>query len=380
MQHKTEDSATKGLQTFAFQGEVEKFSAFQPIDIKPTLGRDWILNGTNNINYKAYKDAYDDSPTNSSIINDYVTYMNGEGLYDSANGIDLKPFISDEDVLMNCLDQNVYGGYAVQVIWNKSTKKPFKVKYMPIYKLGVKYNQNTLDVDGYWFSYDWNSRFRYVPKLYPKFTGVWKENEVEILVVRNPTPEPFFAVPDYISGIYWAKIEGQVSNYGINFFENGVHDITVVNYNQGRQETPELARIEAEKVRKQIRGTGNSGKIIVSFNDTIEEAVTYDKFPVSELSQNITFLTEEAERKLQIAHGMPKILFSGDQSGGGFSNNAEEYAMALKILYRKKINPKRQVFTNGLKQIFNLINPEIVLWFKDFEEEDTLDNTEETPK
>jgi hypothetical protein len=51
----------------SFEGVV-KFSAYQPIDIKPLYGRKWVTNGVNNVNFKTYKDAYDDSPTNSSII------------------------------------------------------------------------------------------------------------------------------------------------------------------------------------------------------------------------------------------------------------------------------------------------------------------------
>jgi hypothetical protein len=50
----------------SFEGVV-KMSAYQPIDIKPLYGRKWVTNGVNNVNFKTYKDAYDDSPTNSSI-------------------------------------------------------------------------------------------------------------------------------------------------------------------------------------------------------------------------------------------------------------------------------------------------------------------------
>jgi hypothetical protein len=60
----------------SFEGVV-KFSAYQPIDIKPLYGRKWVTNGVNNVNFKTYKDA-DDSPTNSSIINAFVNYVYGE--------------------------------------------------------------------------------------------------------------------------------------------------------------------------------------------------------------------------------------------------------------------------------------------------------------
>ena len=368
-----ETDTKKGLQTFAYQAVVvEKFSEFLPIDIKPRVGLNYVLNGLNNSNYKIYRDAYDDSPTNSAIIDAYVAYMYGDGLFDEKTNKTFSSLISDEDVLLACQDIKTYGGCSLQVIWGDN-QLPLLVKYVPIYKLGIKYNLTSLEVEGYWFSYDWTSRYKYVPVLYPKFTNNYKGNNLEILMIKNPTAEPFFPVPDYKSGLLWARIEGQIGNYGVNFFLNGVHDVTVINYNNGKQESTEIARVEAEKVRDQVRGTGNSGKIIVAFNDSLEEAVTMDKFPVSELSQNITFLTEEAERKLIVAHSAPPILFSGSNSGGGFSNNADEISIATKMLYRKKIEPMRKIFITGFKKITDLLNANSAPKFKDFEEKQ-LDN------
>ena len=72
--NKTEESNNE---VHVFKNEVVKMSAFQPIDIKTRFGQNYVLNGDNNINFKTYKDAYDDSPTNSSIINSFVNYIYG---------------------------------------------------------------------------------------------------------------------------------------------------------------------------------------------------------------------------------------------------------------------------------------------------------------
>jgi hypothetical protein len=376
MERKMKDSHTKDLQTFAFDGSKEKFSAFQPIDIKPRQGQDWILNGNNNINFKTYKDAYDDSPTNSAIIDAYVAYTYGEGLIDNTTKGNLKKYLSDEDALMIVNDFKTYGGYAVQVIWNETEKIPIKIKYIPVYKLGVRYDMDNLKVKGYWFSYDWQNKYKYTPKFYPRFTGSFKGNPLEILLVRRPTAEPFFPVPDYLSGIPWAKVEGELGNSAINHFKNGLTALTVINYNQGRQATPELARQEAKKVRDMATGSENQGKVIVSFNDSLEEAVTVDQLSPPDLNQQNVFYAEEAERKLIVAHSAPPILFSGSNQGNGFSNNADEIAVSTKMLYRKKINPMREIICRGLKEVFDLINAEIMPWFKDFEEEKSLEKSE----
>jgi hypothetical protein len=367
--------ATKRPQTIPEVKQPEKFSKFQPIDIKPRQGQDWILNGNNNSNFDIYKDAYDDSPTNSAIIDAYVNYMYGEGLYDRASGANLKQYISNEDALLLCQDFKTYGGCMVQIVWG-SNQKPLQVKYAPVYKFGVRYDMQSLEVRGYWYSYDWKNRYRYTPNFYPKFEGFYQGNPIEVMLIRRPTAEPFFPIPDYLAGIPWAEVEGELGNAAKNHFKNGLTAMTIINYNQGRQETPELARQEADKVRKLATGTENASKVIVSFNDSIEEAVTVDQLAPPDLNQQNVFFAEEAERKLIVAHSAPPILFAGSNQGNGFSNNADEIAVATKMLYRKKINPMREILTSGLKQIFDLIDATINPWFKDFAEETKLENND----
>tara|TARA_R110000744_G_scaffold121116_2_gene225540 strand:+ start:11072 stop:12268 length:1197 start_codon:yes stop_codon:yes gene_type:complete len=366
------DLITNNIQTHAFEKAV-KMSAFQPIEVRPVIGRDWVLNGLNNLNFKVYRDAYDDSPTNQSIINAFVNYVYGEGLYNASNinDININKYLSKQDALLICQDYKIYGGYAVQIIWNSSDseKKPLKIEYIPVYKLGVNYDMETEIINGFWYSWDWEKRYTYRPQLYPKFTGSYNGNDLEILVVKRPHAEPFFPIPDYISGVPWARVEGELANAGFNHFKNAMSDITVINYNQGRQATPELAKIEAQKARDKVVGTDNQSSVIVSFNDGAEEAVIVDRISPPELNQQNVFYSEEAERKLIVAHSAPPILFSGTNSGSGFSSNADEIETATNSLYRRHINPMREIILDGLSQIFDLIDITIKLDFKDFKEE-----------
>jgi len=152
-------------------------------------------------------------------------------------------------------------------------------------------------------------------------------------------------------------------------------DITLINYNQGRQSTPEVSREEADKVRSKVVGSDNQSTVLVSFNDGPEEAVVIDRISPPELNQQNVFFSEEAERKLIVAHSAPPILFSGSNTGGGFSSNADEIEVATNSLYRRHINPDRNVILKGLKKVFKLIDSSIILDFKDFKEE----ALEETP-
>lgn len=372
-----EPKQTKSLtlnsgQSILFPTEV-KMSRFQPVDVKPIIGRNWLTNGVNNINYQRYRNAYNDSPTNASIINAFVNYINGEGLIDK-NGFDLEPYISSEDVTLICQDYKIYGGFTVQVIWSLA-QIPLQIRYVPIYKLGVNFDIGTNEVNGYWFSWDWMNNFTYRPVFYPMFTGEYKGDDLEILMVRRPSSEPFFPLPDYFSGIPWAEVEGQLSNAGKQHFENYLGALTVINYNNGRQATKELARIEAKKVRDNYCGSDNNAKVIVSFNESAESAVVVDQLSPPEINQQNVFYSEEAERKLIVAHSAPPILFAGTNSGSGFSSNADEIAVATSGLYRRHINPTRTIITKGLESVFKLIDTSIQLDFKDYVEETKLENS-----
>ena len=362
----------KNNQVYSFGKE--NFSNFLPVDVKPVFYRNWVTNGEYNKTFKIFKDAYDDSPTNASIINGYVSYIFAEGLIDK-RGNNIDKYVSQEDVQLAIMDLKLYGGFSFQIIWNSNPtdRKPLRLEYMPIFKLGINYEQITNKVDGYWFSYDWENRYKYRPAFYPKFTGTYNGENLEILYVRRPTSEPFFPIPDYLSGVNWARMEGEIANSGYNYFKNTLSELTVVNVNNGYIDDEKLAQEKADKLRLDVTGSEKSGKVLVRFNDTVEDSLVIDRIAPSEMSQHNVFYSEEAERMLIKAHSAPPILFSGSNSGSGFSSNADEREIALKDLYRRNINPFRLTFLNGVYEVFRLIDENIKLDFKDFESEDKLD-------
>jgi len=348
----------------------EAFSKYQPIDIKPVFGRNWVLNGVNNTNFQIYRDAYDDSPTNASIINSYASYIFGEGI------VSIEKYLSFDDQELCVKDLYKYGGCALQVIWNKNND-PLKMEYIPIYKLAPNYDQKTVKVNGYWYSYDWTQRYKYKAELYPIFTGKWNENPLEIIYIRRPTEEPFFPIPDYLSGIPWAQIEGEIANTGINKYRNGMEDITIINSNNGMIADPEEAKKDADELRSKVVGSQNAGKVVVSQNESMENALTVDRVAPPEFAQHNVFYSEEAERKLIVAHSAPPVIFAGSNSGNGFSSNADERAVAIQDLYRMKINPYRRTFISGILPFFKAIGID-ALEFKDFETNEEIKTDETT--
>lgn len=375
--------------------EAIQMSAHLPIDIMPVIGRKWVTNGIDGSNFNMIKDAYDDSTTNSAIINAFTNYIYADGLVDTAGEYkinekgeviidkrktNINKHISKSDIRLICNDYKQYGGYAIQVIWNSAfkmeDKKPLLIKYLPIYKLGLNIDVD-MNVDGYWMSFSWKEKTKYKPTLYPKYTGKYKGNDVEILMVQRPSSNTFFAQPDYISSIRWAQIEGLLSTASYNHINNGFSPTKLVNVNSGIPATEELRREYTRSIERNFTGPEKQGSVLVSFNKSKELAMTIENIDIPELNAQFVWFSQEAERKLIVGHSAPPILFAGTNEGGGLGNNSEELKTATQMLYRKTINPMREAILDGIIPIMNYINPAIKMAFLDFEE---FDNATESDK
>lgn len=374
-------------EVYSFTDEVVRMSAWQPIDIDPQSRNIYkaVLNGKNNSNYKTLRDAYDDSPTNQSIINSFVNFMYADGLKNVGTGsdLDISKYLDEDTVELVCLDTKQIGGFALQAIWNDSEKdrKLLKFEYVPIENLAVELDDRAINpkVIGYWYSFDWTRAALHVPVQCKKFNGTY-QGGVEIVVIQRVTKNKFFPLPDYFSCINYCIAEGFLGqNTKTHFqFENKI--TTVINFNGGKQSSAskDLKEKNAEKVKRDYTGGSPKHHVVVSYNADALDATTIDQVETPNLNQQNVFFAEECERKIIVGHSAPKILFSGSNNASGFSSNADEIKTATAELYRRNINPLRKVVIDGLEKLFKLIDPKVKLEFIDFEEFRRIEEVQST--
>lgn len=362
-----EQDSNKTSQTFAFKGEVF-MSKHQPIDIKPSYSELYTMNGFNNRNFKTYSDLYDDSTTNNAVIDSFTNYIYGEGL--NLLGGNISKYLDGEDARMAVKDLKIQGGFCMLVYW--MNEKPLRLNYIDIEKVAIVLERGTYKHKSYYFSLDWDDISRYPKKQYPKFTGKYNGNKIELIYVKNLSKK-IFPQPDYLPCVNWCKFEAELSNSGISFIENSIDSLTVINVNNGRIDDEVEAKKKADDLRETVTGSRNKGKVVVNFQEGAELSTTIDKITPPDLNQQNVFFSEEAERNIIKGHKAHPILFSSSQTSTGFSNNAEERTQALQDMYRRNINPFREVFINGLMPFFKLINPSAQLQFIDFDKVDELE-------
>ena len=353
-----------------------EFSAYETGIKKPSIGTKFTLNGNKNENFKKYEDAFDDSPTNSFIIKTIVNYIVGDGLVDKSGVINPHEYISKQDLRLICHDFKLHGSAFPQII--NFQQKPIKVKHTPVYRVGLNIDidpvsNHYMDVDGYWWSWDFNEYHKYIPKFVPKFETQENENPFEILHIKQISSQPYFPYPDWFSGLKSAKIESALIDDAVNHVLRGFQGKTVININNGAMMTEPEKDVIKEKIKQDWTGTENSDGVTISINDSIEEAIVVDT--IEPRGRNDQFVTydEVAEIKLMAAHSAMNILFQRPGSSG-FSNNADEIATATDSLYLGVINPMREIILDELSKVFKKIDARCDLDFVNFGQENAIEN------
>jgi hypothetical protein len=346
---------------------LNKYTRPEPTALISQTNR-YITNGTDNAYFYYVEDLYISSPTSQAIIDNVTNYILGAGL--KTNGYDISNILSSEDLRCAVQDFKTYGSCVLQVVYTfANDKRVGKLYYLPTKTIAIaKQDDLSAEIEGYYYSFDWRNKSKFRPQFIPAF-GFGQNNETEILRIQRQSPQPLFALSDWVSGNQWAEVEGEISNFCINHIQNNFSAGKIVNINKGSVGLTEDDLYETRQgIIADLTGSGNAGRVIVSFNENNTETTTVEDIQIIDAYQQFETLTKEAESKLLLAHKITSPTIVGLDKSTGFSSNAEELDMALKVFYRSQINPFREILTAGLEQVLKLNDPNIELHFEDFEQ------------
>jgi hypothetical protein len=340
-----------------------------------TQSNQMITNGVDNDFFYYVEDRYLGSPTNQSVIDNVVNYIYGNGMEVTKGNIKLEEIISKGDLKSFITDFKMQGAGVLQVIYAYGIEKKIaKMVYFPTKTIAIKKQKDLSDeIEAYWYCFDWKNKSRFQPQLIPAF-GYGENNETEILYIKRPTPQPLFPLPDYLSGLQYCKVEEELSNYYINHIQNNFSAGKIVNIYQGKEWTEDAMDVASDSINNKLAGTSNAGTSIIAFNDSTEGKTTVESIEITDAYQQFETLSKQCIEKILLSHKIVDPILVGLPQPTGFSSQAEQMEMSLKLLYRSQIYPTRELILKGLEDALRINDPSIELGFLDFEELDTEDS------
>ena len=346
---------------------VLNLAKYEPPIIEESKKNEWVTYGENNSYYQFLIDRYKNSTTNNAIINNISRLIYGKGL--SAIDASRKPneyaqmmaMIAPDEMRKVVLDFEMLGQAAFQVHYSKDRSKILKVYHIPVQQLAPEKCNKDGQIEGYYYSDNWEDTRNYAPKRIPAF-GFGTE-QVEIMFIQPySVGMKYFSYVDYQGGLNYAVLEEDIANYLISEVQSSFSSRSVVNFNNG-QPTPEEQDIISSKVMSKLTGT-NGQRVIVAFNNNAESKTTIDSIPVDNAPDLYNQLSEECMRKIMLSHNVTSPLLFGIASTNGFSSNADELQNSFVLFDNLVIRPKQEVLLSAIDRILAFNGISLKLYFR----------------
>ena len=346
---------------------VLNLAKYEPPIIEESKKNEWVTYSENNSYYQFLIDRYKNSTTNNAIINNISRLIYGKGL--SAIDASRKPneyaqmmaMIAPDEMRKVVLDFEMLGQAAFQVHYSKDRSKILKVYHIPVQQLAPEKCNKDGQIEGYYYSDNWEDTRNYAPKRIPAF-GFGTE-QVEIMFIQPySVGMKYFSYVDYQGGLNYAVLEEDIANYLISEVQSSFSSRTVVNFNNG-QPTPEEQDIISSKVMSKLTGT-NGQRVIVAFNNNAESKTTIDSIPVDNAPDLYNQLSEECMRKIMLSHNVTSPLLFGIASANGFSSNADELQNSFVLFDNLVIRPKQEVLLSAIDRILAFNGISLKLYFR----------------
>ena len=348
---------------------------------------DWVSFGEDNLYPNYLLELFLGSAINGALIKSIGAMIYGEGL--SATNVDentdtKESFLrlnellhnSDDDVLKDlAMDLKLFGGCYVNVIWSRDRSKIAKMHHIP-----AQYIRSGKMVDGeidtYYYSADWSKakKGEYKPRPYKAFNTKDRTQASQILMIRDKNPALFYGfAPDYVAATDWIQMELEIAQFHLSNITSGMTPSMHVGFSNGVPTEEERRTIERQ-LNQKFSGSGNAGKILITFNDGKETQPIIEPIQMNDAQSAWEGMSKQAVSQILAGHRVTSpILFGIRAEGGGLGNNADELRDAYSLFNNTVIIPFQNTLLKGLEKIFTVNNINLDLYFKTLKPADFID-------
>jgi len=311
-----------------------KLQAHKTPVFKEEKSKEWVIYGADKEggyynNYPGYLlYLFNRSSKHNAFINGKVLYICGAGVGFDSTDLSIEDialandFLNKEntnfdtlkDIVKKCvLDKKLFGGYYLEVIWNKAGNN-FELLHFPYNNL-----RKAKDADGYWYSKDWSKQkqspeetdLEYIPLFDPE-----KPTGRQIFVSKEYRPDlDAYPLPDYVASAVYAEVDVELSNYRLNAIKSAFNAGTILNFSNGRPTEEEKEEIEA-RLKEKFTGTDRANSLLITFSGNKDSAPTIEHLTPQNVDAQLTELNDQVIQELIIGHHIPNPMLVGIKTAG----------------------------------------------------------------
>ena len=348
--------------------------------------KDWIQFGSDNLYPQYLLELYNGSSINNAIIKGVSAMIYGEGLdatdrdesdFKKESWLALNGLLhnSSKDVL-KCLsfDLKLFGMCYVNAIWNRPRTKIIEIRHIPAQYMRSGKADAYGNVNDYYYSANWTNTRKNKPRYYKSFDLKDRSDANQVLCIKDYSPgSHYYATPDYQGSTSYIQLDMEIAQFHLSNIKSGMFPSMAINMANGIPTREERRTIERQ-INAKFGGSGNAGKILLTFNDGKETAPEIVPINANDNSDSYQFLSTETTRKVLTGHRVTSpLLFGVKGDGSGFGNNADELRDSYSLFNNTVIKPFQNTLLSGLEPILHANDINLDLYFKTLKPADFID-------
>lgn len=315
-------------------------------EFKEVKSKEYILFGSDNKFPAHLLYLYNKSSNHSAIIGGKVKYIFGKGL--PIEGTKLTKVNRRNESLNNILikvisDIEVFGGFYLEVIWNKSGSG-FEVFHMPFSCL-----RRAKDELGWFYKKDWTD-YKEKEKFIPDYDSEKKTGAQIFAYKEYRVGNDIYALPGYMAALNDIETDVEISKYNLSTIKNGMFGGKMVTFFNGEPSTEAKADIE-KGWKKKFGGSENSGTTMFVFNANGQQAPTVQDLSSTDLDKLFDQLNKTTQSEIFTGHEVTSSTLFGVKTEGGLGDRAE-IETAYEVFKNTYINNKQEAVENAISFIY----------------------------
>ena len=356
--------------------------------------KEWIEFGVDNLYPQYLIELFTGSGINGAIVKGVSSMIAGDQ-QDTCQGLDVvdkdelegdlkEQYLKFSKLLKNgsrntiknlAFDLKLFGTCYVNVIWNKTKTAIAEIKHIPSQYIRSGKADSYGNVNEYYYCYDWSNIRKYKPHVIKAFNEKDRTETSQLLQIKEYNPQSFYyGIPDYVGGTDYIKLDMSIAELHLANIDNNFMPSCMVNFSNGIPTEEERREVE-RKLNAKFSGSGNSGKLIITFNDGKDTTPEIVPLNTGDNDDKYQFLSTEVSRKVLTSHRITSpLLFGVKGDGAGFGNNADELRDSYSLFNNTVVKVFQSTILEALDRVFRVNGIDSLdIYFKTLKPADFLD-------
>ena len=309
---------------------------------------------------------YNNSSIHNTCVNAVVDAIKGEGLVAEPSFVVERA--NNDGETWNSIyaklaqDYKLYGGFAMEVIWNKARTKPIEFYHIDFSYLRAKEKNYRGRIPGYYISDCWDE-YKYGQKIEDlPYLPVYNPNTAmaepkQLFVFQPYAPgQKYYPLPDYVGALRVIDLDTEVDNFHINNIKNGLApSIAITTFTNADED--ERQAIES-MLQDQYAGTDNAGSLIYIDVDSPENAPVITPIPQNGADDYYYNVNEMVVQKILTAHRITSPMILGIKTSGQLGGR-DEVVDSYLLFVNTVIRPYQQDILSVIELLLSAKHPEL---------------------